>query len=1410
MATSQNISTSGVPEGLREFDDTEATRSNIYSNMLDAVTKRFPIESGDYRLELVNPRYEGPQTFSLEQQKQALLKDRRLNTAIKGTWRLTHIPTKKVIEEREDSIIQVPYYTDRGTIINNGNEYTVISQSRLRPGVYTRKRKTGEIETQFNVKNGKGFRLNIDNETGVFKMSSGQSHVPLYPILKSIGVTDKQMINAWGADIVAENAKKTDPQALKKVYERYAGYKADPLANDEVRGRFIKEAMANSEVDEDIIVRTMGLTGVKNVTPELILRASQKMLNINRGEEQADNRDNPRFSSYHGVEHLLRERVDKDAGKLTQNMMRKIKYDRSLRRIPRNALNPYVDNFLLGSGLTMPGEEANVLSTLEQMTRITKMGEGGIQSADAVTDEARAVQGDYLGFVDNIQGPESERIGIDVRAAHKTYLGKDNKLYGEFTNLRTGKTEYIPIDKATDGIVAFPGQDPKAKMLDVIKDGVPQRVPREEVTYMVPSFAHSVASNINMNPMPTAVQAGRQFYGAKFWSQYLPQVKGEVPLVDSLMPDGKQTFSEYYGRKVGTLKSPISGEVVKVTDAGVTIKDEKGKTHLVETVKDLPFNRMTGISYTPSVKVGDSVKAGDMVANSNFTDSKTGAINMGQNLKVAIIPYKGNFEDAHVISESCAKRMATERLFTESQDTKNGVIIDKKKYMSAFPQNFTKDQFETLDDTGVVKKGTILQRGDPIIVGLGPKVLSSADAQLGKLSKVLRNSFTNKVETWEHDWPGVVVDTVRTASGAKVNIKSTPPVAVGDKLSGRFGLKGVVSRIIPDDEMPRDAATNQPYDMLVNPMGFLSRVAPGQLMEVSLGKIAKSTGQQVRIPQLPPKEGWANWVQAQMDANGLKDSTDIFDPKTGKTIKNVGDGYMFVSAFHHLAEKKASQRGNESAYTQDEQPAKGGEDGAKRFSGFDRNAVLAHGATAVIKDAMTIRGTKNEDYWNKLRLGLPLPEPGVPFIYDKFLNTLRAGGINVIEKGNITQIMPMTDKDIDTLSGGRIIENSSHLDSDFEPIKGGLFDLGKTGGAAGNHWSAIKLPEPVPNPIMEEPVRRVLGLSVKQLEAVLAGREQLNGKTGGAAIKEALADVDIDKKIAECRERIRKQRGSNRDDAIKILGYLTAMKEQGATPQDWMISKVPVLPPKFRPISRMGDVALVSDLNELYRDVIENANSYTELHKELGDEGTHDERLNIYNSVKAAFGLGQSITPEGQAKNIKGAIRQVVGDNPKFGMAQAKVLSKTVDIVGRGVVTPDPDLDMDQVGIPEKAAWEIYRPFVMRGLVRRGYPPVQAIKMLDDKHDIAKQLLEEEMSRRPVLMDRAPTWHKFNIMAFTPHITEGNTVRVCPLIVSGFNMDFDGDGNVCSARVYAKSGVLESAMYGIKKTALQSIKNLIH
>ena len=1370
----------GVPAGvkLRSFIDAPATRTAIMDNVLEAVKNRFPIEDDDVRLELKDVKYEGPTSYTLEQQKQALLGNRRLGCSIAGTWRLTDKKTGQVLDERRDGIIRVPYYTDRGTIINNGNEYTVISQARLSPGVYVRRKQNGELESQFNVANGLGFRIGLNKETGALNMSVGQGHVPLYPILRAMGVSDEDIRKSWGNEVTTVNAGKFDPRAIEKVYARYAGRKADPNLPPTEKAKFISEALAGSGLDPDVVVRTLGLENVTGVTGQVMLRAAQKLLNINRGAEDPDERDNPRFSRYYGVEDMMRERIDKDAGRLTKSMLFRAKRDRSLARIGRNALAPYLDTFLSGSGLAMPGEEANPLSILTQQSRITRLGEGGISSPDLVTPEARNVQGDYLGYVDFISGPESFGIGIDVRAALGTMKGSDHRLYNKMMDIRTGKTRYVALDDAASHTVAFPGQDPKAPRLYAMRKGVPTMVPRDEVDYMVPGFGNTVSAGINMTPMPTAVQAGRQFYMSKFWEQYLPQKEGEVPLVDSLMDDGKTTYSEYYGRKVGCLTAPFAGTVIKANDKEIVIRGKDGQTHTASLVKGLPFNRMTSITFNSQVKKGDVVDEGSILANSNFTDAKTGAMNMGRNLKVAVLPAPegvSSYEDAIVISESAAKKLATSRTYGYEQDTKEGVQVARNKYLAAFPKAYTKAQADTIDDNGVVKVGTVLHRDDPMILAIGPKMLSAEDAQLGKLSSVLRNALTDKSQKWEHDWPGVVTDVVAGPHGVKVLVNSDPPVKIGDKLAPENGLKGVVGGIIPDDKMPRDATTNEPYDMLMNPMGFLSRVAPGQVMLMNLAKVAKKTGKQIRIPQNPPPEGWQAWVENQMLQNGVKESSDVFDPQTGRTIKNVGDGYVYTKAFHHLAEKKYSARGVDGAYTQDEQPAKGGVEGAKRISGFDNLALLSHGATEVIKDSMTTRGQMNDEYWRRYRLGLPVEEPGVPFIYKKFINTLKAGGVNVVEKGDVTSIMPQTDADIDELAQGRVLETSQMVDSDFQPVKGGMFDLGKTGGMGGNRWSMIVLPEAVPNPMMEEPVRRVLGLTAKKMEAILSGREELNGKTGGDAIKEALSKINVDAEIEKARAEIKNRRGSQRDNAIKVLGYLKAAKEMGKRPEEWMISRVPVLPPMFRPVAKMGDVALVPDMNELYKDLIEMKDNYEALAKELPASALADERLAVYGAVKAAYGLGDPITTEGRAKNLKGAIRQVIGTVPKFGMYQSKVVSKTQDSVGRSVTIPDKNLDMDQIGIPEDMAWTMYKPHVERKLVQRGYSPVTAKNMIEEKNATARHLLEDAMEDRPILMDRAPTWHKFNIMAFRPHIVKGRSIHVCPLIDSGYNMDHDGD-----------------------------------
>jgi DNA-directed RNA polymerase subunit beta' len=315
----------------------------------------------------------------------------------------------------------------------------------------------------------------------------------------------------------------------------------------------------------------------------------------------------------------------------------------------------------------------------------------------------------------------------------------------------------------------------------------------------------------------------------------------------------------------------------------------------------------------------------------------------------------------------------------------------------------------------------------------------------------------------------------------------------------------------------------------------------------------------------------------------------------------------------------------------------------------------------------------------------------------------------------------------------------------------------------------------MPNPVMEEPIRRLLGLKVREFNDIVAGREELDGLTGGLALQKALGEIDIDKSMDENRRVAMSARGAKRDDAVKSLRYLHSVKQQGLNPQDWIITKVPVLPAIFRPVSQIGDIVRASDMNGLYRDLIETNNSIKELRNDLPESALASEKEQLYNAVTASFGLGDPVTPEGVSKRWKGAIRQVIGTSPKTGLFQSKVLSKTVDVVGRGVVAPDPTLDMDSIGIPEAKAWVLYKPFVTRRLIRRGFPPVQAARMVEDQSPEAADEMLKEMNERPVLMDRAPTWHRFNLLAFKPKLVKEDVIRVSPLIVAGFNMDFDGD-----------------------------------
>lgn len=551
---------------------------------------------------------------------------------------------------------------------------------------------------------------------------------------------------------------------------------------------------------------------------------------------------------------------------------------------------------------------------------------------------------------------------------------------------------------------------------------------------------------------------------------------------------------------------------------------------------------------------------------------------------------------------------------------------------------------------------------------------------------------------------------------------------------------------------------------------------PAQVAEAWLGKIAALTGKPYKMADFRGKK-LIQFALDELKKHGLSDTEDIVDPRSGAKIPGVLTGNRFFMKLHHTAESKGQGRGL-AGYTAEGMPAKGGPEGAKRVSLLDANAILSSGATAVLRDAGAVRGQAQPEMWLRFMAGHALPEPKVPLVYEKFFESLKAAGVNPVREGPRTHLMALTDKDVDELAGDRELTSGETVDweDSQKPIKGGLFDPGATGGPGGRRWTKITLPEPMPNPAFEEPIRRVLGLTGKQFEEVVAGERELQGLKGPGAIATALGRIDLDDAVVRARREVQNGRGARRDAAVRSLGYLKAAQRVGIHPREWMMTKVPVLPPLFRPVSMLqgSKTPLVSDPNHLYKELLEAKDN----HKALMD-ATDDlavERRATYGAMKAVVGLGEPIGAKSRERGVAGILKTIFGPGgPKTGFVQRKLLGTQTDLVGRAVIAPDADLDMDSVGLPEDRAWSVYRPFIVRRLVRAGVPRVRAVQMIEDKDNQARKAMLTEMEDRPVILNRAPVLHRYGVMAFRPRLVKGSAMTLSPLVVKGFNADFDGD-----------------------------------
>ncbi len=1377
-------------------------------------------------------------------QKDVRMKGQVWGNDLRADLELIDKKTGKVVDRVPSmKVSNIPKITDRGTYIVGGNEYQFTKQSRLKPGVYTKRQTNGEISSFFNVDKtvdfdrgfNNNFKINFNPEKKTFTMGYGSKNIPLYNALKAVGISGNEMRKAWGESVYNANSaayEKHEVRDQNKLYEAIFGKQPAPSLTLEGVKKEIKERLFETKLDADTTKITLGKS-YGEVNKGVLIDASKKIIDIHRGDKEGDDRESLIFKSFYDVEDHIREKLVKNSKKIINNIKHKLKKNKSINKsLSSQSFDPFVVGTITTSQLSNPPNQTNPMSIIGEASKVTVMGEGGIGTSNAVTNETRAISNSEAGFLDPLHTPEGGQIGVSVHSSTNTIkIGED--IYSKFLN-KSGKKVFLrPIDVYNKN-VAFPDQydtsratpKPFDKKVKVIKAGKFDEVSPKDVDVIIASPMGMFDTSANSIPFLDSIQGNRGLTASKMQEQALSLSNRDKPLF-SVTADNDKPLAEVLGGVMASPHSPVSGKVMNVTDDNITIKDKDGKKHDVQLYNNFSLNTESFLHNTPIVKAGDSIKRGALLADNNFT--RDGQISLGANLRVAYMPYKGyNYEDSAIISESAAKKLASQHIYDLKTKRSSKGVFSREKFKAYYPEELTAKNSRKLDAAGVVKPGQTVERGDVVIAHMEKRSPTADDLAIGRLDKQLKRDMSDDAIRWENDNVGTITGVEKHGNSVVVNVKTEEPVKVADKISGLHGNKHIISKIVKDEEMPYKKESGEHIELTMSPIGVSNRINTSQLLEAAAGKIAKKTGKQYKIKNFDRADNSRKIMKDLKDA-GLSDKEILVDPETGKELLNpVSTGDSHIIKLEHKVDHKFSAR-YKDGYDSNEQPITGGEAGGKNLGRMEMSALLARGATENLKEAFQVKGQRNDEYWRAMETGQSLPPPKNAFVWDKMLANMAGAGINVEQKGKTFTLKPMTDEEILSRSKGELKKPfDTYRKKDLAPMKEGLFDPVKAGGMMGEHYTHFKLPEKILNPITARAAANLLDMPMNRLEDVITGKkfvDRATGKTvdpgtpnsisGGPAIEIMLSKIKVNEDLKQAEEVASKT--SNPTELNKMhrkIRNLKSLKENKMKPTDYMIENVLVTPSKYRPMFSMGTegTVIMSDINDLYQQTAYSADALKSLDKDLKAVVPDDDVRNIqlaesrgqlYNDVRAVSGLREPTSYLHRVRDKKGFISQIDGGKKqtKEGFFQDKVLERRQDLVGRSTIILNPDLGGDQIGVPKEMATQIFQPFIMKKLVSWGYPPLEAQKQIKDKTKVYERALQVVSDERLVIANRAPTLHRWNMTAFKPQLTDGKSVEVPAVVVhKNFGGDFDGDCSVSSIISVIKISDLYKVVVKDKKT----------
>jgi DNA-directed RNA polymerase beta subunit/DNA-directed RNA polymerase beta' subunit len=1413
----------------------EKTWGSIQGRLQEALKDNFPIEGRKNTLVLHNVRIDdrSADIHDLKSQEEAKIHGKTWGAPVYAEIGLVDNATGKELDRQKVKLMTLPKPTTRYSFIVDGNEWQVDNLWRLRSGVYAHKKQNEEFQAEFNLASpfARSPRLYIpfNPEKKSFKLKFESTHLPLYSILKVLGVSDDEMKKTWPDAVYKANvvSEKKYQQNIEDFYDKLSkrGVKAE-ADTAEAKAAAIWKTFDNAKLLPETTKATLGKP-FHNVNGEALLVASKRILDVARGDIPQDDRDSLIFKKLHSVEDFLHEKLTKPQTKFTikQKISHNIDRQEKVRDIISGEFfSRPVHDFFVKSTLSRNPEQVNPLEMMSnhRATTIIAPDEGGIKNEQSVTKAMKLINPSHFGFLDPLHTPESEKTGITLHlplgvikdgqeAKTRVYDLKSHKI------VSVGPAELHIENVILPDQVTWKKQRPEpiaktVKMKDPTTHEILEK-PFTDGRYLILSAHQLFDESTNLIPFLQNDQGNRTMVAAKQLSQAVSLYKREAPLVQV-----KSGTSKSWERIIGTPwahESPTDGQIVDIKknqDNGyaesIVIKGTDGKKHEVQIYNHFPLNDAKSFLHsTQLVKVGDKVKKEQVISDTNYT--RDGYLSLGTNLRVSYLPYKGyNFEDGIVISNSAAQKLTSEHVHRHSIEIDTDKdFVDKKKfiaYASTTAKKLTKEQMAKVGDDGIIHVGQKVMPGDVLIAAIGKRELGGEAARaIGRLDKRMF-AFEDKSISWESQHPGEVVKVIRNPNGkgATVFVKTLEPAEIGDKMVGRHGNKGIITRILPDTEMPRIGSSEGKHvEVLMNPSGVPTRINLGQMLETAAAKIAEKTGKPYFVQNFAGANlDYTQKVKDDLKNNNLSDTESLYDPTTGRKLGDVLSGHQYIMKLKHQVEKKLSVRAAGPSYTIDMAPkGTGAENPGQAIGQLEFYALLAHGARANLREMATYKAGKQSDhpkdetthidFWHRVQIGQPLPAPKSPFAYKKFEALLTGLGVNIKKEGHNLVLQPLTDKGVLALSNGEIIDPGRVLrGKDAKELEKGLFDPKITGGlpndvGKGTKWAHISLPEPVPNPIFvgtqQHPGPAVVlsGLKFDDFEEVARGHKNIGSKTGGEALKSILKGIEVKSEMTKLRESLPKLRGSDLDKANRKMKFLMALDKLGMKPHEaYLMNYIPVLPPIFRPIVPLQDGSLrFDDINHHYKSLGELIKQYREAPKELGEEGVKDLRDSIYDVTRSLAGLPGGHPVYDSNRKMKGILDTISGASPKEGFFQKRLMKRRQELSMRSTIIPEPAMHLDHVGLPREAAMELYKPFVVREMQLLGYSPIQALKEVKQSSDLAWKSLQNAMDKRPVLLKRDPALHKFSIMAFKPKIVGGKAIQIHPLVTAGYNADFDGD-----------------------------------